>query len=132
RRLSRVRLPYRAHHHAPLRPSLSLLAHLLAHRHGILIALGDHLQFTFWPLPHDRAEALFATPDGRKGRVQCTLGQLHLRQRAQVKITWDYQSGSRLTRRHLTVTHIKQPRTTPPRLPPLNTGHIERVIGPLT
>src|SRR5690349_18155019 len=101
-------MPYRAHHQAPLGPMLNLLAHLLAHRHGILITLCDQLQLTLWPLPHDWAEGLFAMPDGLKGRVEFTLGQLDLRQRAQVKITRGSNPRSRITRRHLAVTHIER------------------------
>ena len=78
----------------------------MAHRHGILIALGDQLRLTLWPLSNDRAEGVLTAPDRLKGRVQLALGQLHLRQRAQVKITRGGDPGARLTRRHLAVAHI--------------------------
>src|SRR2546422_4991474 len=80
-------MPNRSHHQASLRPALSLALSLLAHRHGILIALGDHFRLTLWAFSNDRTEDMFAMANRFKGRVELALVQLHLRQGAQVKIT---------------------------------------------
>src|SRR3989449_1646347 len=69
-RLGRLRLPHRSHHQASLRPALSLALSLLAHRHGILIALGDHLRLTLWAFSNDRTEDMFAMANRFKGRVE--------------------------------------------------------------
>jgi len=49
---------------------------------------------------------MFTLADCLKGRVELALGQVHLRQRAHGKITRGGAPGSRVTRRHLAVTHI--------------------------
>src|SRR2546427_10675928 len=56
---------------------------LILYRH---LALCDQLRLTLWPLSNDRAEGMFTIPDRLKGRLDLALGQLHLRQRAQVKM----------------------------------------------
>src|SRR5262249_31198482 len=117
---------------APPAPALSLRVALVAHRHGILITLGDQLRLTLWPFSHDRAEDVFTMADRLKGRVELAFGQLHLRQRAQVKIPRGSDPGSRLPRRHLAVTDIEQPVPAHTRLYPLNAGHIQWVSGSLT
>src|SRR5437879_13896159 len=99
---------------------LHLLAHRLAHRHRILRALGNQLPFTLWSLPHHRAEGGFPAPDGFQGGVELALGQLHLRQWAQVKITRGGKPGSRLPRRHLAVTDISYPASDTTHLHPTN------------
>src|SRR5712691_790192 len=83
-----------------------------------------------WPLPHDRAEDVFTTPERLQGRVELALGPLHLRQRAQGKILRGSHPGSRLTRRHCAVPHLEQPAPTYTRLPPCHTGEREPVIRP--
>src|SRR2546428_5208917 len=106
RRLGRLRMPHRSHHQASLAPALNLAVSLVAHRHGIFITLCDRLRLTLWPFSNDRAEDVFTIADRLKGRVALAFGQLHLSQRAQVKITRGSDPGSRLPRRHLAVTDI--------------------------
>src|SRR6516162_1773101 len=99
-------MPHRAYHQAPFGPALNLAGDLLRHRHRILIALGDQLQLPRWSLSNDRTQSLLPMPDRLTGRLELALSQLHLRQRAQVKITRGSDPGTRGTRRHLAVTHI--------------------------
>jgi len=49
---------------------------------------------------------MFAIANRFKGRVELALIQLHLRQGAQVKITGGGDPRSRVTGRHLAVTHV--------------------------
>src|SRR5207247_11047238 len=102
-RLGRLRMPNRSHHQASLRPALSLALALLAHRHGRLIALGDHLRLTLWAFSNDRAEDMFAMANRFKGRVELALVQLHLRPGAQVNITARGDPRPRAPRRDLPV-----------------------------
>src|SRR5215831_6209173 len=80
-------MPDRAHHQPPLCPALHPAAHFLAHGHEVLIALRDQHRLAVWPLPHNRDERSCTAPPGLKGRFKLALGQLDLRERAQVKIT---------------------------------------------
>src|SRR5262245_51474380 len=78
-RLGRLRLPHRSHHQASLWPALYLALSLEAHRHGIRIALSDHLWLPLWAFANDRAEDMCALANHCKGRVELALLQLHRR-----------------------------------------------------
>src|SRR3989475_8950873 len=86
-RLGRLRLPHRSHHQASLRPALSLALALLAHRHGILIALGDHLRLTLWAFSIDRAEDMCPMANRFTVPVKPALLRLPMRQGARANIT---------------------------------------------
>jgi hypothetical protein len=70
---------------------------LSAHRHGILIAFGDHLRVTLWTCSTARAEDRFAIEPRCKGRGEFALIQLPLRQRAQRKIPSGGDPRARVT-----------------------------------
>ncbi len=53
---SRMRLPHRAHHQAPLGPFLHLAVHRMAHRHRVLIPLCDQFRLAIVLLDRIRIE----------------------------------------------------------------------------
>jgi hypothetical protein len=95
----------------------------------VVIALGNQLGRAIMSRPHDRAEGLCTAPDGLKRIVQLALGQLHDRQRTQIKIALRGKKGPRVARRHFTIADIQQPVPTETVLHAPNARHIERVIG---
>ena len=73
----------------------------------VVIALGNQLGRVSVSLSHDRAEGLCTASDARNRSGQLALGQLHGRQRTQIKIALRGEKGPRITRHHLTIANIQ-------------------------
>jgi hypothetical protein len=74
---------------------------------------------------------LLTAPNAIEGGIEFALAQLHLRQRTQIIIARQGDEGARGMSRHLAVADTQQATAAQTLLHPLDTRHIQRVIGVL-